>query len=87
MDFKSIFFYASNRWDILTIDNVLIKLPEKNLSDGLRIAHKIIKDDRFKNNRTLDLRISNRIIIKKMNNKNFDVYFDFGSSKIRAGCI
>tara|TARA_B110000438_G_scaffold143360_1_gene138227 strand:- start:5806 stop:6375 length:570 start_codon:yes stop_codon:yes gene_type:complete len=65
LDFKSIFFYASNRWDILTIDNVLIKLPEKNLSDGLRIAHKIIKDDRFKNNRTLDLRISNRIISKK----------------------
>ena len=65
LDFKSIFFYASNRWDILTIDDVLIKLPEKNVSDGLRIAHKIIKDDRFKNDRILDLRIPNRIISKK----------------------
>jgi len=65
LDFKSILFYASNRWDILTIDDVLIKLPEKNVSDGLRIAHKIIKDDRFKNDRILDLRIPNRIISKK----------------------
>jgi len=64
MDFKSIFFYSSNRWDILTIDNILIKLPEKNLSETLRVAHKIIKNDEFKNNSVIDLRISNQIIVQ-----------------------
>ena len=64
IDFKSIFFYSSNRWDILTIDDILIKLPEKNLTETLRVAHKIIKDDKFKHNRVIDLRISNHIIVQ-----------------------
>ena len=64
IDFKSIFFYSSNRLDILTIDDILIKLPEKNLKETLRVAHKIIKNDEFKNNRVIDLRISNHIIVQ-----------------------
>ena len=61
-DLKSIFFYPSARWDIYTNDDILIKLPEQNLSEVLRIAYKIIKDDQFNNNRVIDLRISNHII-------------------------
>ena len=65
MNFRSIFFYSSNRWDIQMIDDTLIRLPEKNLSQALRIAHKIISDDNFKKNRVIDLRISNHIITHK----------------------
>ena len=63
-DFKSIFFYFSNRWDVQTIDGILIRLPKEDLAEALSIAHKIIKDDKFKGNRVIDLRISNHVIMK-----------------------
>ena len=62
--FKSVTFYPSNRWDVLTLDNILIKLPEKNLKNSLKLAHKIIKNNQFKNDKIIDLRISDHIIIK-----------------------
>ena len=63
-DFKSIFFYFSNRWDVQTINGILIKLPKQHLTEALSIAHKIINDNQFKGNRVIDLRISNHVIIK-----------------------
>ena len=58
----SIYFYPSRRWDIITADNILIKLPEKNLFESLKLAHKIINNIEFQNNRVIDLRISRQII-------------------------
>lgn len=63
-DFKSILFYPSNRWDIQTTNDITIKLPEQQLSEALRMAYRIFKDDKFKNNRVIDLRISNHIILQ-----------------------
>ena len=63
-DFKSIIFYSSDRWDILTVNDVLIKLPKKNVRKALEIVEKIIKNEKFKANRVIDLRISNYIITK-----------------------
>ena len=39
--FKSIFFHRYNRWDILTVDNILIKFENVSVID-LRIANQII---------------------------------------------
>ena len=64
VEFKTIYFFPSNRWDVLTIDNILIKLPEKNISETLNIAYKIISSAKFKNKNTIDLRIKNRLIVK-----------------------
>ena len=64
VEFKTIYFFPSNRWDVLTIDNILIKLPEKNISETLNIAYKIISSGKFKNKNTIDLRIKNRLIVK-----------------------
>jgi cell division protein FtsQ len=64
VEFKTIYFFPSNRWDILTIDNILIKLPEKNISETLNIAYKIIDSKKFKNKNIIDLRIKNRLIVK-----------------------
>ena len=63
-DFKSINLLKSNRWDIVTKNNRLIKLPENNLIQALEIAHKIIKDEKLKVNKIIDLRVHNRIILK-----------------------
>ena len=63
-EFKTIYFFSSSRWDILTIDDILIKLPQKNFSESLNLAYKIINNNEFKNRKMIDLRIKNHLIIK-----------------------
>ena len=62
--FKTLYFFPSNRWDILTNDNILIKLPQKNISRSLDLAHKIINSNNLKNKKLIDLRVNNHLIIK-----------------------
>jgi cell division protein FtsQ len=64
LDLKSIIFYPSKRWNILTTNDILIKLPERNLLESLKVATKIINDYRFKENKVIDLRISRNIIMQ-----------------------
>jgi cell division septal protein FtsQ len=61
-EIEAFYFYPSNRVDIKTRDGILIKLPQKNLHKALRIANLIKKNNKFKNNKILDLRIVNHII-------------------------
>ena len=62
--FKMLFFFPSNRWDILTYDDILIKLPQDNISKSLDIAYKVINSHDFKNKNLIDLRVNNHLIIK-----------------------
>ena len=61
---KTIYFFPSNRWDILTYDNILIKLPQDNISKSLNLAYKIINSNDFQNKNLIDLRINHNLIIK-----------------------
>ena len=63
-EFKTIYFFSSSRWDILTIDDILIKLPQNNVSEALDIAYKIKTNTEFKNKNIMDLRIKNQLIVK-----------------------
>ena len=63
-EFRSIFFFKSNRWDVLTINDILIKLPENNLSESLNIAYQVTKNDEFQGSKIIDLRISNHLIVQ-----------------------
>ncbi len=60
--FKTLYFFPSNRWDILTYDDILIKLPQNNVSKSLNLAHKLIGSIDFKNQNLIDLRINNHLI-------------------------
>tara|TARA_B100000780_G_scaffold25943_1_gene16432 strand:- start:684 stop:1364 length:681 start_codon:yes stop_codon:yes gene_type:complete len=62
-EFKTLYFFPSNRWDILTNDDILIKLPQDNLSESLKLAYKIMNSYDFKNKNLLDLRMDNHLII------------------------
>ena len=62
--FKILYFFPSNRWDILTFDNILIKLPQDNVYESLNLAYKIIGSNDFKNKSLIDLRVTNHLIIK-----------------------
>ena len=63
-EFKTIYFFSSSRWDILTIDDILIKLPQNNVSEALDIAYKMKTNTEFKNKNIMDLRIKNQLIVK-----------------------
>jgi len=63
-DFDSLFYYPSGRWDVLTNENVLIKLPNKKLYESLNLAKKILKNNNFKKNKFIDLRVKNQVIVR-----------------------
>ena len=63
-NFKILYFFPSNRWDILTDDDILIKLPQDNFSGSLYLAHKIISSNDFKDIKLIDLRVNNHLIVK-----------------------
>ena len=62
-EIKNLYFFKSGRWDIETIDNMIIKLPKKNLENSLNLSFDLISNNKFKNIKILDLRQDNQVII------------------------
>ena len=62
-EFKTLYFFQSNRWDILTNNDILIKLPLNSTLDSLNLAYKIINNDEIEK-KIIDLRVKNHLIIK-----------------------
>ena len=60
---KNLYFYKSGRWDIETNDNMIIKLPKKNLETSLNLIFNLMINDKFKNINILDLRQDKQVII------------------------
>ena len=63
-DFKIVYFFPSSRWDILTINGTLIKLPKKDMTQSLNFAHKIITNSQLNDKNIIDLRVINHLIVK-----------------------
>ena len=63
--FKTLYFFPSNRWDILTNDNILIKLPQDKFLESLNLAYKVIDTSHFKNINLIDLRVKKHLVIKQ----------------------
>ena len=62
-ELKTLYFFQSNRWDILTNNDILIKLPLNNSLELLNLAYKIINNDIIEK-KIIDLRVKNNLIIK-----------------------
>ena len=58
------YFHKNKRWDLHFQNNIVIKLPNKNIKDTLNTFEKFKKFNDIKPNTVIDLRIPNRIIIK-----------------------
>ena len=63
-ELKTLYFFPLNRWDILTNDDVLIKLPQDNLLESLNLAYKIIGSENFKDKMLIDLRVNKHLVVK-----------------------
>ena len=61
-EISEMYFYPSGRWDIKNKHGTLFKLPKKNLIKSLNIAYRIIDNEKLKNSKIIDLRISNHIV-------------------------
>ena len=61
---KTLYFFPSGRWDILTDSDILIKLPQEHIVASLNLSKKLIDNDNFKDNKFIDLRVKNHLVIK-----------------------
>ena len=61
---KTLYIFPSGRWDILTNNDILIKLPQENIVASLNLSKKLIDNDNFKDNKFIDLRVRNHLVTK-----------------------
>jgi len=61
---KTLYFFPSGRWDILTNKNILIKLPQEHIVTSLNLSQKIIDNSAFQDNKFIDLRVKNHLVTK-----------------------
>ena len=67
MDHKNIkkyHFHKTKRWDLYLDKNIIIKLPEKNILNALKVYKKFKEKNDINSDKIIDLRISNRLIMK-----------------------
>jgi len=61
---KTLYFFPSGRWDILIDNDILIKLPQEHIVASLNLSKKLINNDNFKDNKFIDLRVKNHLVVK-----------------------
>ena len=64
-EIKNLYFFKSGRWDVEINDNMIIKLPKKNLGASLNLASDLISNNKIKGIKILDLRQDRQVIINE----------------------
>jgi len=62
-EIKNLYFFPSKRWDLELKNNTTIKLPNNNTNLALNLAIEFLYDNEFINNKIIDARIENQIIL------------------------
>ena len=62
-EIKNLYFFPSKRWDLELKNNTIIKLPNDNTNLALNLAIEFLHDNEFINNKIIDARIENQIIL------------------------
>ena len=62
-EIESLYFFLSQRWDLKLRNNIIIKLPNENTKEGLKIALEFLHNNEFKDIKIIDARIKNQIIL------------------------
>ena len=63
-DIVKYFYHKNKRWDLYYSNNIVIKLPNKNINQAIKIYKQFTKLNNIKPNSIIDLRISNRLVLK-----------------------
>ena len=64
---KKYFYYKTKRWDLLFSNKLTLKLPPQNIDKSIKIYKKLLDSDNLINKETVDLRITNQIILTNFN--------------------
>jgi len=62
-EIESLYFFLSKRWDLKLRNNIIIKLPNDNTKEGLRLVSEFLYNNEFKDIKIIDARIKNQIIL------------------------
>ena len=60
---ENFYFFPSKRWDLELKKKILLKLPKDNVKNSLNNAFNLLKENKSKDIKVLDIRIKNQIII------------------------
>ena len=62
-EIKNLYFFLSKRWDLELRNNIIIKLPNDNTEEALKLALEFLHSNEFKDIKIIDARIKNQIIL------------------------
>ena len=62
-EIESLYFFLSKRWDLKLRNNIIIKLPNDNIKESLKLASEFLQNNEFKDIKIIDARIKNQIIL------------------------
>ena len=58
------YFHKNKRWDLYFANNIIIQLPNKNISEAINLFKKFTSKNNINSNTIIDLRIKNRLILR-----------------------
>ena len=58
------YFHKNKRWDLYFSNNIIIQLPNKNISEAINLFKKFRSKNNINSNKIIDLRIKNRLILR-----------------------
>ena len=61
---KTYYYFQTNRWDLRLVNNKLIKLPFNNINGAIIKSIELLNRQDFKKYNTIDLRVSDKIIVE-----------------------
>ena len=62
-EIKNFYFFSSRRWDLELKNNVVIKLPSKDIKESISLVYEFLHNDAFKDIKMIDARIKDQIIL------------------------
>ena len=62
-EIESLYFFLSKRWDLELRNNIIIRLPNDNIKESLKLASEFLHNNEFKDIKIIDARIKNQIIL------------------------
>ena len=62
-EIESLYFFLSKRWDLKLRNNIIIKLPNDNTKESLKLVSEFLHNNEFKYIKIIDARIKNQIIL------------------------
>ncbi|MDA7577319.1 cell division protein FtsQ/DivIB [Candidatus Pelagibacter sp.] len=62
-EINNLFFFSSKRWDVELHNNIIIKFPQSDVKESLKLISEFLRNQNFKGIEEIDARIKNQIIL------------------------